>query len=178
MATQSKGIGRLGVLSFKASLIALTLVAFFASCVTQRKCLEKFPPVSTVDTVDHIFYRDTLVYVHLPGDTVVDSVTIDLPCPPAPANQTAPQRLRVKAKYASAEAWLDGNLLKLRLMVNDTAIAHTIDSAVVERVKEITNTQAHIKPVKYVPGIYKLALIVAIFAALLLVIKVVVTSLR
>jgi len=163
---------------FKMLAFVLMLAAFFASCVTQRKCLEKFPPVSTTDTVDHIFYHDTVVYVSIVGDTVVDSITIALPCPqPATTNQAAPQRLKVKAKFASAEAWLEGNLLKLRLVVNDTLIAHTIDSAVVERVKEINTTQAHIERVKYIPNFYKLCLAITLIVGLLMIIKIV-TSLR
>ena len=49
----------------------LILIFLLSSCITERRCYEKFPPKVIVDTVtvDSIAYRDTLIFV--PGDTII-----------------------------------------------------------------------------------------------------------
>lgn len=49
----------------------LLILLVLSSCITERKCYDKFPPKTTVDTVvvDSIAYRDTLIFV--PGDTII-----------------------------------------------------------------------------------------------------------
>lgn len=51
-------------------------------------------------------------------------------------------------------------------MTNDTTLKFVIDSAVSERVKQITINQQFVKPVKYIPNFYKIALgmLIGLFA--------------
>ena len=160
----------------KTPAIVFVLLAFFVSCATQRRCLEKFPIVESTIVKDSIVYRDTTLFVQLPADTVTDSIQVVLPCPQPPAFKTP--KVRTSTRYASAEAWLAGDHLKVRLMLNDTLIAFVVDSAVAEKMKTVTITQAQTVREKFIPLIYKVALFVSIGFLVLAIIKVIITSLK
>ena len=167
---------RLTTTLLKLTVTVLTLGLFFTSCATQRRCLEKYPPVTTIQIKDSIAYRDTTVYVPLPADTITKDTVIVLPCPTPPDFKTP--KVKARNRFASAEAWLEGNRLKLRLMQNDTTLAFVIDSALTEYKKTITVTQGHVVKEKYVPAFYKASLFISILAVVLLILKFVVNLKR
>ena len=66
----------------KNLILLLALILLASSCVTQRRCNRKFPPeVKTITNTETVIqYRDTVVYVTIPGDTVTapgDTVYVD-----------------------------------------------------------------------------------------------------
>lgn len=65
----------------KSLLTIGLLLLTFASCVTQKRCFEKFPP--QVITKDSVVLKDTTIYVKklivIPGDTV--TLRDSIPCP-------------------------------------------------------------------------------------------------
>lgn len=138
--------------SFKMIALAFVCVALFISCATQRRCLAKWPPVSKSDTVKLITYRDTTVYLHLPADTIRDSVDVPVPV------ELKTKPVTVVSEYAKATAWIANGKLKLQLSMNDTLIAYKIDSAIVANTKTITVTNEHIVREKYIPKFYKIIL--------------------
>lgn len=146
----------------------LIIAALLASCATQRRCLIKFPPVTTVQIRDSIAYRDTTIYFPIPADTVRDSIPVVEPCPDnkplRPEYKSKP--VTVENRFSTAFAWIENGSLKLQLMTNDTTLKFVIDSAVSERVKQITINQQFVKPVKYIPNFYKIALgmLIGLFA--------------
>jgi hypothetical protein len=167
--------------SFKWAAIVLIALAFFNSCVTQRRCLEKFPPTTTTEIRDSISYRDTTIYVPIPTDTVRDSIPVECPemTPGSPAPKPKPTKpVMVKNRWSTAMAWIENGHLKLNLMTNDTTLTFVIDSAVTERMKQITINQQFVKPVKYIPKVYKIALIALIIVVFLAVLKILVNLRR
>jgi hypothetical protein len=46
----------------------LLIIFLLSSCVTQRRCNEKFPPRESVEVRDSIVYRDTTIII--PPDTI------------------------------------------------------------------------------------------------------------
>jgi hypothetical protein len=146
--------------SIKIAAIVSFCVAIFGSCVTQRRCLEKFPPESTIEIRDSIAYRDTTIYFPVPADTIRDSIPVE--CPEIITGQPAPKPkptkpITVENRWSKATAWIENGQLKLNLMINDTTLAIAIDSAVVEKMKLIHQTDQFVKPVKYIPKIYQFA---------------------
>lgn len=139
----------------------LFLALFFAfagvSCVTQRKCLNKFPPV--VEIKDSIVYkekiiiRDTIVTIKLPADTIQTEVQIPVIRVLAPVT--------VESKYAKATASIDFVKEKIRLVLiqKDTEIQIRIDSAIREakywRDRYVKDHQKVIVNVPYTPKIMK-----------------------
>ena len=144
------------------TLIPILMMLALTSCVTQKKCNSKFPPSKDtiiIETVrDSIVYKDTTIYIKLPGERVVDSFPI--PCPPPPPDYI-PRRVFAETSLAKASAWWSYPVIKLELIQKDTTIEKRLDNAVKEayewrtKYEKITITP---QPVKYIPGIYKAAL--------------------
>lgn len=132
------------------------ILALFSSCVTQRRCVEKFPPITTIDTVETILIVDTTIYVRLPADMVVDSILVEV------EPDYSSEVVSAKAEYGSARAWINDGKLRLQLTMNDTLIAYRIDSLALVNTKTITVEKERVLEVKKVPPFYKATLYIAI----------------
>lgn len=56
----------------RPALIILSLL--FAGCITQERCLQRFPPTETT----HIVYKDSTIVFYLPGQTIIDTVFVQV----------------------------------------------------------------------------------------------------
>jgi len=146
----------------KYSVLAVLLYFALTSCLTQKRCYRKFP--IQADTVrigtikDSVAYRDTLIYITIPGATVVDSVFI--PCPPPPSG-FIPDTARAETQLARAIAYWDYPKIRLQLIQKDLTITSRLDSAIREIYHWKTKYEkiVAISPKKTpIPVIYKLAL--------------------
>lgn len=145
---------------FTASIVLLMTFASI-SCVTQKRCSLRYP--AHADTVEVVFYRDSISYrdtgsvVYIPGETVIDSVTI--PCPPPPPT-FIPDTARAETEFAIAKAWFSYPNIDLILTQKDTLLTFRFDSLIREAYywKEKYLTVTNTVTVKKVPVIYKVAL--------------------
>jgi hypothetical protein len=149
----------------KAISLFFTLLIALAgtSCITSKKCLQRFPP--SRDTLriekirDSIIYKDKLVEVKIPGATKIDSIPI--PCPPPPLTYI-PDTARAETEYAKGMAWFDYPNIQLKLIQKQSILQVRLDSAIKEsyhwktEYEKITNTPAPVVT-KYIPGFYKVA---------------------
>jgi hypothetical protein len=142
----------------RKTLFFALAVLFLTSCATYRRCSIKFPSVNDtikITTVrDSIVIRDTTIFIHLPGKTVIDSVQI--PCPEVP--HYVPKKVCAETSLASACAWWQYPSIRLELIQKDTTIVKRLDKAIKEAYYWRTlYEKVHITPapVKYVPGFYK-----------------------
>jgi hypothetical protein len=119
----------------------------------------KFPSVN--DTIkimtirDSIVFKDTIIYIHLPGSIIIDSVQI--PCPPPPAGYV-PKKAFAETSLAIATAWWEYPNIKLQLVEKDTTIVLRLDKAIKEAYYwQTLYEKVHITPapVKYIPDFYK-----------------------
>ena len=135
----------------RIALFCLILVILSSSCVTRRKCLQKFPPTTTRDSI----YVETIkeVPVLIPGDTV--KVEIPINCPDQDLVNIETSRLIQQIKI------LNGKLISNTLIKPDTVFVHSKETKTV--IKEVKVPE----PVKYIPKIYKQAMMICIiiFAA-------------
>lgn len=141
-------------------MLVLLIVIAASACVTQRKCNSKFPPTTntiTKETVrDSIVYRDTVIYIDIPGELRTDSIPI--PCPDVPGY--IPKRVYAETALAKASAWWSFPNIKLELIQKDTTIERRLDNALKDayhwqsEYEKITVTP---QAVKYIPGVYKVA---------------------
>jgi hypothetical protein len=143
----------------------IVILVFLSSCVTQRKCLEKFPPtrdtIRIVQVHDSIVYRDTTIVLTIPGETRVDSVPI--PCPP-PQASFIPDTAKAETPLANAKAWWNYPNIQLKLEQKDTTVL--LKAALKEAYhwkSEYEKVTTVPEPVKYIPKIYKQALSICIF---------------
>jgi len=146
----------------KQTAIFCLILAVFTSCATQKICNRKFPVIAdTVEVVyyrDSIIFRDTIISVFLPGDTITQIDSVIIPCPPPPP-QFKPDTARAETSLAVALAWWDHPYIRLSLVQHDTTILVRLDSAIREAYywKEQYNTVIVPKEQK-IPKIYKIAL--------------------
>lgn len=150
----------------KRILYFCLFVVVLTGCATQRWCNKHYPPV--VDSVyivtrhDSIVYKDTIVYVKLPGKEIHDSVVI--PCP-APPPEYIPDTAKAETDFAIAKAWWSYPVISLFLKQKTGILEFKLDSAVKEKYywKNEYLKIREVKETKYVPKIYKQALYVCIF---------------
>lgn len=92
------------------------------ACTTRKACSRKFPPVLK-DSVKEVYktvtvYRDTTIFVHLPGDTLY--------------LETSAQSQKVSkltSGLAISEAWISNGVLKHKLVQSDTILPFTLTNA-------------------------------------------------
>jgi hypothetical protein len=117
----------------KHLIILTALILTFSSCITQRRCNQKFPPqTSTItETITETVYRDTIIYIQLPpeiitspGDTVyINKVT----------GLQYSDRSILRTSFALSWAQVVNGVLRHELQQNDTLISRAIQDAVKEK---------------------------------------------
>jgi hypothetical protein len=109
----------------------LLIASGWQSCATQKRCNKKYPPqVITSDSVitnTITIYRDTTIYVYLPGDTVRD--TIEVVVKEGIAN-SRPSIHETDLSWSKAQV-VDGRLIH-ELIQKDSVLARVIDNAIRE----------------------------------------------
>ncbi len=112
-------------------LAALFLIAISAASCS-RYCAKHYHTViQTIDSsrvVTEIKYRDTTIYIHVPGKTIYDSIPVQVQIPGLPPS-IVPNRVHLELEYCSAESWIANNKLFLNLSQKDTIIATKIKNA-------------------------------------------------
>lgn len=157
------------------TVIIITLF-LLASCVTQKKCLEKFPPrTDTIITVrDTTIYKDTIIYIQVEGDTVLKVVrlsdTIFLP-----GQVYVPDTAFAETELAFAKSWLDLSPLQIQLMLfqKDTTLRKKLDSALVKsnHWEQMYIEQTNILPEPFIPLWIKVVMTILSIVTLVLLLK-------
>jgi hypothetical protein len=152
------------IAAFLLSAIALT------TCVTQRRCFEKFPPqVGTIVEYDTIVeYRVDTIELKIQGDTVyaIDTLYVDVQGKPYSHGV-----IRADAEYAYSTAWAIGGKMYLQLIQKDTLIRQERDSMIasVNYYKTLYETSVITNNVKKIPLIYRVLPFIVIILCLLLI---------
>ena len=120
------------------SIFGLTIIVL-SSCVTQKKCLQKFPPSASTDSVYIEKVKEVPVY--LPGDTV--NVEIPVSCPDQDLIKVENSKLKQEILI------IKGKLISKLTVKPDTVKVPVIQT--IEKIKEVKVPE----PVKYVPKIAK-----------------------
>jgi hypothetical protein len=118
----------------------IIFMLLLSGCVTQERCLKRFPvEIDTVYSKD-VVYRDTVIERIIPGDTVFkvkpvyESVMLD--------------PVKARTELAEARAWVDGEDLSLSLVQFDSVMKFKIDSAITVSRDTIIITTERVKEVK------------------------------
>jgi hypothetical protein len=164
--------------SFKRIAFVAAWSIILASCATQKRCMERWPPVP-VDTVtvENTVYRDTTFYVTTPADTIRDSIQVVIPC--GETQQTfASDTMRTENKFARAAVWIVGTKLRMRLEIKSQQLSLFVDSVAVANTKTVTITKTVTLEKRVVPPFYKATLFVSIALLLLFALGIFLSSRR
>jgi len=120
----------------KYILVILAVVALFAtSCVTQKKCNNKFPPQTITITKDSIVTKDSVVYkplevlVYIKGDTITKHDTVYVDKKTGLVNS---KPIYVETEFAKAKAQVINSKLNLELIQKDSTFKVKTDSLLKE----------------------------------------------
>jgi hypothetical protein len=141
---------------------AIILILLITACATQRRCLEKYPPISHTDTLyaelirDSLIYRDTLILITVPGDTIKDTLYIKIK-----PGYFHSDTLTLETEFARASAFYQTPSIHMTLVQKEATFARKLDSVIrIEKHwKEMytTITQHETTITNVVPKIYKAA---------------------
>ena len=109
-------------------ILILLTVLLASSCVTQRRCYEKFPPQDTVVT-----WHDTVYYVSLKTDTVYKYGTIT-------------DTVYANTGTAGGSAWVINDTIYLNVWQKDTVLLYR-DSIKTVEVTKVVNLPCRKSPV-------------------------------
>src|SRR5512133_3887273 len=137
----------------KTKLILIGLI-LFTSCVTQRKCLQKFPPTSSRDSV----YIETVTMkpVPIPSQSLKAEALINCNCPDG-------NLIKVENEKLKQEVFL----LNGKIISNTEVKPDTVYVPQIETKTEIHKVKVP-QPVKFVPKFYRYTLYISIVFALFL----------
>jgi len=142
----------------------LALMFLVSSCVTQRRCLEKYPiqadTVRIVLSKDTIIYRDTVIFIKIPADTVIRVDSVVIPCPESPGDYI-PDTAIVETSRVIAKSWFTYPNIRLTVQEKDMIVFARLDSAIsqAEHWRSEYEKIIQVKEIKQPPGlIYKIAL--------------------
>jgi hypothetical protein len=157
---------RINKMTKNAILIAFIAI-LFAGCATQKRCLRRFPPAGKTEYIervhDSIVYRDTTILIRIAGQKQIDSIPV--PCPPPPL-EYIPDTAYAETSLALAKAWYNYPNIKLLLVQKDTSLKRQLNDAVKEAYhwkSEYEKKTVITEPVKFIPGVYKVAFWLWIF---------------
>lgn len=144
----------------KKTIIFLSFISIFASCVTQQRCNRKFPPETMIIRKDSIItktqtiYRDTTILVYIPGEKKIYTDTIYIKDGKV---YFKPSHLRTS--FAESRAWLENGRFMHTLVQNDTTLSIHIKNAIRltwKRAEKFYKEEiTKVVKVKFVPLYYK-----------------------
>lgn len=156
-------------------VFVITMIVILSSCVTQKKCLQKFPPQIIRERYDSIVIKDTIIYkdrirvIVIPADTVYKDREI-----PGILPSITTKPMVLENDYVIAKAWIQNSRLKMQLEQKGQVLKFKLDSADKEvrhwkfeylKIKEF-GTQ--IIKERYIPKIYKYALYFSILVIIII----------
>ena len=151
-----KGVLHVGHESIKAKSLSLRIVfialvlLMSSGCVTQKRCLNKFPPVVTTitDTIPgETVYKDTTIYVSVPGDTIITDTTIII----SDSGRIQFAEVFAETELAYAHSWIQVDRLRLELIQKDSLYQFKLDSAIRENTDTIKIVQKEVVEVPKIP---------------------------
>lgn len=159
----------------KKSLFLLVIVTFLlTSCVTQKRCYEKFPPVTETIIKDSIITRDSIVEkivevpVEIKADTVLinDTVFID-------KKTKLPNSKPVYAEtdFAKATAQVVNGNLNLTLIQKDTLfnLQVTARESYFWKEKYFKERSKVVQKIKVIPKYYSIMSMIGLVSVVLLI---------
>jgi hypothetical protein len=123
----------------KYLLFIILSLFLLTSCITQQKCLQKFPPSSDSIYIEKL--KEVPIYID--GDTIRIKVPVNCPDQDVAIYENVKLRQTIRI--------LNGKLSSITEIKPDTIIKTVAE--IHEKVKEVIIKQ----PEKYIPGVFKIA---------------------
>lgn len=144
----------------KKYLYLILLILIISGCVSQKKCLQKFPPQETIIIKDSIVIKDTTIYSDIiMYDTILGDTVMVYKKIQSKGKILNIEPLCIDKSLARSCAWVNDNKLFLELIQKDTVIKRILKKAKIEkqRLREFYQSkyEKEVIKVKYIPKFYK-----------------------
>lgn len=132
--------------------IYILIFVLLSGCVSRRACDRKYPPIQKIDSIyvykEKLVYRDTTIFIELPGDTILKTDTVYIT-----KEGVQSDTISSNLQYSYAAAWVLNSRLQLEHRQKDTIISRIIENAIKEKstVETIIKTETKIEEVKFIP---------------------------
>lgn len=143
--------------------LLLIVVSLSGCLMTKKGWQRRYPPVTSRDSIvietrrDSIVYKDTTIFVIIPGETLHDSILV-----PAGPGFILSDTIILETSYARAEAYYKSPRVHLTLFQKGIDLKVKLDSALLEKYfwkDKYTNIlNQKVTREKYIPGVYRGAL--------------------
>lgn len=142
-------------------IILLSVILIFSSCVTKKKCLEKFPPVSLNEVEINTTYRDHVITLRMQSEQVQNQNDIII----ISDSVINVEPSYIETSHAYSRAYIENNklfhTLFQREIISDTIIQiKEVEKLITE--KQVTEVPVNPWYVKYIVSLLVIS-IIAIF---------------
>jgi hypothetical protein len=160
-------------------LFLLFLCVLSLAC-SRRWCYKHYPgiidSIYTYHDTTIVVYNDTTILIHLPGETIIDSIKI--PC--QEVQEFSSDTAYLKTDFAEAYAWMDHFYIKLKMIQTDTTLKIKLDSAISrsEYYKSELTRILETRDKKFIPGFYRFGTFAFIGCMILLILILIIRLLK
>lgn len=151
------------------NFILILLIVVSSSCVTQKKCTNKFPPTESfrIETVtkDSVVYRDTTIYVNVPGKEVIIEKPVEVKSPTTgkPIETLVDiDTMSINNYYYTALAWVNNSIMGMQLTPKIEMFELQTKYMQLYKIKDTKSEKEIVREVKVVPRLYKIAFIIVV----------------
>lgn len=142
----------------KTTILILSLILIsLSSCITQRRCNDKFPPEQSVNIKDSTVityetkFRDSVVkvIVNIPKTVIRDSVVVRYE-----GGKCTSDKLTLTGKYSQAEVWMQNSILKGELTEGGwipLQVKITMQERYIKELRQKSTEKQTVKMVEYIP---------------------------
>ena len=124
------------------------ILLLLSGCVTQKRCLDKFPPDTVTVTHDTTIFKDTMVFRKIKGDTVyIERILYHyMPSEHTPIKRNY-EPILLQTALCVARSYIAGNRIKMSLVQKDSVFQFKLDSAIRANKKVVIKTKIVEKPI-------------------------------
>lgn len=162
----------------KSLLLVILMAIILSSCITEKRCYNKYPPKTVVEVRDSIYKKDSIIYkviqvpVYIKGDTIVRNDTVYKDNKTGLINS---KPLYAETEFAKATAKVTNSILNLTLIQKDSLFSVKSDSLIKEAYfwKEKYNSSKTIEIIesRSVPKIYRIFSMIGLITIMWILIK-------
>jgi len=161
------------------NIILILLIVVFSSCVTQKKCNNMFPPTESwrVETLikDSLVYRDTTIYVDVPGKEVIveKPVYIKSSATKAPIDISVDiDTMSIENYYYTASSWVNNSIMGMQLTPKAEMFQLQFKFTQLHKIRQTRSDKEVIRIVKVVPLFYRIVMYIFVFSNILVLLYV------
>lgn len=159
--------------------LILSLLVILSSCMTQKRCARRFPPKESirVETIirDSVVYRDTTLYVQVPGNPVKEEKPVTIRSPAGNIPVTI-DTMSIENDYYIAYAWVNNSIMGMAMYPKPSTFELNFKFKENFRLQHTTRDKTETHEIKVVPLFYKVCFYILLLQFILVLLYLVIRT--